>query len=110
MSRPIPARIRDLFFYIDGLRYSFEMAKLALSRLRETLEEIASKHDNQKGFKAEEISAFLDAWVVVDMCHRVRELVQQTPGLSQKEPQIQIMSSVGFRKSNPRCKCPNVFH
>jgi len=90
MSQPMPIGIRNLIFYIDGLRYSWEIADIALIRLKETLNAIAAKHDNRENFRKEEVSAFLDAWVIVDMCHRVRGIIQQIQGLPKKSPEIQV--------------------
>jgi hypothetical protein len=36
-------------------------------------------------------AATADAWMIVDAVHRLRELVQQTPKLKQKEPAIQLL-------------------
>jgi hypothetical protein len=84
-----PEEIKKLIFYLDGLRYSFQMASLVSHRIRETLDEIARNHPDK--YTEEQItSGLLDAWTLVDVCHRVRELVQQTPRLSQNLPGIQI--------------------
>jgi hypothetical protein len=84
-----PEEIKKLVFYLDGLRYSFQMASLVSRRIRETLDEIASNYPDN--YTEEQItSGLLDAWTLVDICHRVRELVQQTPKLSQNQPGIQI--------------------
>jgi hypothetical protein len=81
--------LKTLVFYLDGLKYSFQMAELASQRLKATLDEIAQKHPNE--YTENQItSCLLDAWVMVDVCHRVRELVQQTPGLRKKLPGIQV--------------------
>jgi hypothetical protein len=81
---------KKLVFYLDGLRYSFQMANLATARLREMIDEIAQCYSKDEYTENQITSCLLDAWMFVDICHRVRELVQQVPGLSQKIPGIQI--------------------
>ena len=84
-----PEEIKKLVFYLDGLRYSFQMANLVSRRIRETLDEITRNYPDN--YTEEQItSGLLDAWTLVDICHRVRELVQQTPRLSHNLPGIQI--------------------
>jgi len=81
---------RDLVFYLDGLRYSFRMAALAGLRLRDTVEHITCLKEREEEYTDAVVSALLDAWTLVDICHRVRELVQQTPQLSRRTPQVQV--------------------
>jgi len=62
---------------------------LVSRRIRETLDEIARNYPDN--YTEEQItSGLLDAWTMIDICHRVRELVQQTPRLSQNLAGIQI--------------------
>lgn len=83
------AEQKKLVFYLDGLRYSFQMANLVSRRLRETLDEIARNHPDK--YTEEQVtSGLLDAWTLVDICHRVRGLIQGMRGLSRKLPGIQI--------------------
>ena len=82
--------IKKLVFYLDGLKYSFQMGNLAARRIRETLDEIARCYPKDEYTEEQITSALLDAWTLVDVCFRVRELVQQTPGLSPKLPGLQI--------------------
>jgi hypothetical protein len=82
--------LKNLVFYLDGLRYSFQMASLTSRRIKGTLDEIARCHSKGEYTEEQITSGLLDAWTLVDVCHRVRELVQQTPGLSQKLPGIQV--------------------
>lgn len=89
MNSITPEEIKKLVFYLDGLRYSFQMANLVSRRIRETLDEITRNYPDN--YTEEQItSGLLDAWTLVDICHRVRELVQQTPRLSHNLPGIQI--------------------
>jgi hypothetical protein len=81
---------RRLVFYLDGLRYSFAMTELAAKRVTSTLSELTRTHLAKEPTEPLAMEALLDAWSIVDMCHRIRELVQQVPGLSSKKPEIQI--------------------
>src|SRR5438132_13426895 len=85
-----PEEIRRAALYLDGLRYSLSMADIAVSRLQPTLDEIARLHDAKQDAETQVSSALLDAWSLVDMCHRARELVQSTPTLPHRLPGIQV--------------------
>jgi hypothetical protein len=85
-----PKEIRRAAFYLDGLRYSLSMADIAVKRLQPTLDNVARLHDANEDTEAQISSALLDAWSLIDMCHRARELVQSTPTLPHKLPGIQI--------------------
>jgi hypothetical protein len=85
----MPYDSRKLAFYLDGLRYSFAMAAIATKRLRSTLDEVALRHAADQEAEEYVSSALLDAWSVIDMCYRTRELVQRMPALSQKLPFVQ---------------------
>ncbi len=87
MSIPFrPTDHRRVALHFDVLRYSFGMAKLAIGRMTETLDEIAARHRNDQHSEDDVMSALLDAWSIIDMCHRVRELIDQLPQLPRKEP------------------------
>jgi hypothetical protein len=81
--------IKKLVFHLDGLKYSFQMASLVSKRIRETLDGIAKDHPDK--YTEEQItSGLLDAWTLIDVCHRTREIIQGMPGLSRKLAGIQI--------------------
>lgn len=82
--------IRHLAFCLDGLRYSLGMAEIAANRIKPTLENVVQLHLKNRDTEAEVSSSLLDAWSLIDMCHRTRELVQSTPTLSQKLPDVQL--------------------
>jgi hypothetical protein len=82
--------LKKVVFYLDGLKYSFQMGNLVSRRIRETLDEIARCYSKDEYTEEQITSVLLDAWTLVDVCFRVRELVQQTPGLSSKLPGLQI--------------------
>ena len=80
--------------FLDGIRYSIEMADLAHSRLRETLLVLTEEHAiNQQGLQADRrfvVSAVLDAWAIVDSVHRLRGLLLKTPRFKQKSPNMRL--------------------
>ena len=81
--------IKKLVFHLDGLRYSFQMSNLVSRRIGGTLDEIARNHPDS--YTEEQVtSALLDAWILIDICHRVRGIAQGMPGLSRKLSGIQI--------------------
>ena len=82
--------IRRAAFCLDGLRYSLSMADVAAQRLQPTLDEVARLHSTMQDAELSVTAALLDAWSLVDMCHRARELVQSTPTLPHRLPGIQI--------------------
>jgi len=84
---PTQTSRKHMLFY-DGIRYSVEMADLAHSRLRETLYEIAQSPHAPDPASHDFASAVLDAWSIVDLVHRLRGLIEQTPGIKQKSPPL----------------------
>jgi hypothetical protein len=71
--------------YLEGLRFCFEMADLAYSRLEETL--IALSLAAAKGDPARHglvASALMDAWSIIDQVDRTRNLLLQLPYLKQR--------------------------
>jgi len=76
--------------HLDGLRYSLSMSEIAARRIKVTLDEIARFHEANQNAEEQVSSALLDAWSLIDMCHRARELVQSTPTLPHKLPGIQV--------------------
>jgi len=83
-------RRRHFILYFDGLRYSFKMLKLVSARMTATLSEVVKCREKGQSTEEPITSALLDAWTIVDMTHRIRELLQQMPGLSLKRPEVQI--------------------
>jgi hypothetical protein len=76
---------RRVALHFDVLRYSFAMAKLAAERMRDTLDEVASRHRKEQHSEECVISALLDAWSLVDMSHRARQVIEQLPQLPRSE-------------------------
>src|SRR3990170_1900754 len=76
--------------FLDAIRYSFEIIDLAQGRLETTLERIATRPEGHPA-GALIVEATADAWLLVDSLHRLRELVQQCPGLRQNESEVQLL-------------------
>jgi len=83
---------RKQMLYLDGIRYSIQIADLAYSRLCESLLRL---HKRRKGLEEGELTvtitgAMLDAWSIIDSIVRLRGLLGQTPNLKQNVPQLQL--------------------
>lgn len=70
--------------FFDGIRYAVEMADLASIRLTDSLWRLSTICQDTKLDPIAVISSFLDAWSMVDSIHRLRELLEQMPGLRKK--------------------------
>jgi hypothetical protein len=89
--RWIPANTnRKRMLFYDGIRYSVEMADLAHNRLHKTLSEIEPSPTSPKSNSRDFASAILDAWSIVDLIHRLRGLLEQTPGIKQNSPALAL--------------------
>jgi hypothetical protein len=81
--------------FLDGIRYSAEMADLAYARLQQTLYHLAmsgkdSEEDSGNLDHLAVLSAVQDAWSIVDSLHRLRGLLQQMPGIKQNTPNMRV--------------------
>ncbi len=82
--RRIPAPLaRNQALFIEGIRFSIEMADLAYRRLCETLPPL-SRMENPVGESPSSVSAMLDAWSIVDSLHRLRGLLKHMPGIEKR--------------------------
>src|SRR5208282_5746056 len=82
--RRIPAALaRNQALFIEGIRFSIEMADLAHRRLGETLP-LLSRMENPDGESQSNVSAMLDAWSIVDSLHRLRGLLKHMPGIEKR--------------------------
>ena len=84
---PASSENRQTLFF-DGIRYSIEMAALAYDRLFRTLFDWTVVQ--AETLALDFVPAFLDAWSIVDSVHRLRMLVNQTPGVKKKATEIQL--------------------
>lgn len=90
--RRLPANLdRKQTLFLDGIRYSVEMADLAHRRLRSTLYHLAENQAASENLDhLDFVAAVQDAWSIVDSLHRLRGLLRQTPGFKQKTPNMQL--------------------
>lgn len=73
--RRLPVLNREQTLFLDGIRYSIEMADLAYCRLKETLYEMSINCGNQlpnKHIHVNIVSSVLDAWSIIDSLDRLR--------------------------------------
>ena len=75
--------------FVDGIRYAIEMADIAYVRLANSLLQYSVGVEAEAPAKPSHAALFLDAWSIVDSVHRLRELVQQMPGVKKNSPGIQ---------------------
>jgi hypothetical protein len=75
--------------FIDGIRFSIETLDVAYSRLCGCLDRI-SRMPNAGDSGVSTAIALLDAWAVIDAVHRLRELLNQMPGLKKNSPTLQL--------------------
>jgi hypothetical protein len=88
--RRVPSSLdRRVVLFLDGIRYSLQIFDLASLRLAHVLHDITTSADpNTVGEKI--VAATADAWTMIDSIHRLRELLQNLPGLKQKEAELQV--------------------
>lgn len=101
MKEMTKERRRQVVFCFDTLSLSFGMAQVCSARLRRSLQDIEEK--NRDGDEYEDLldSAFLDAWSIVDLCHRIRRVIKSVPGIKQSETWLQsfVRSTVGVEEA-----------
>ena len=81
---PLRVLPRDLDFrqrmYLDGIRYSIDMAALASERLEQALAEVSRTFESDAKVPTGSFTAvFLDAWSIVDSVNRLRVLIDKMP-------------------------------
>lgn len=84
---------KKTLFY-DGIFYSVKMARSAYHNLVEKLCTLADVKVQEPTNLAE--AAITEAWSTVDHLYRLRRLLEDTPELKQKAPQLQLF----YRKTN----------
>jgi hypothetical protein len=75
--------------FLDGIRYSIDFTSVAFHRIIRTIKRIATLEAGSAAMQEAITEVMADAWLMIDAVHRLRELVQQLPGLKQKEPAVQ---------------------
>jgi hypothetical protein len=82
--RRIPSLVsRRQALFIEGIRYSIDMAELAWERLCNTLLSV-TQMDRSDPEDQSHTSAMLDAWSIVDSLNRLRRLLEYMPGVKGK--------------------------
>lgn len=70
--RRLPGQLdRKQMLYLDGIRYSIEMADLAHLRLQQTLLDLANHSNDSDPVHLYFVAAVQDAWSIVDSVHRL---------------------------------------
>lgn len=82
-------RRRQTLFSFDTLSLCFGMVRLAAKRIQTSLQDVESCKQAGSDYEEALDAAFLDAWSVVDVCHRIRRIIACTPGIKQREPWLQ---------------------
>jgi hypothetical protein len=90
--RKIPTALnRRQVLFLEGIRFTVEMADLAYHRLQLTLP-LLSNHQHLGSEASPMVSAMLDAWSIIDALHRLRDLIQGAPGFKgkKKSPKVRL--------------------
>ena len=89
--RRVPSTIdRQTVLFLDGIRYSLQIFDLAQRRLARALDTVAKLRNEPDALGDLIVEAASDAWTMIDSIHRLRELVQQVPGLKKNQPELQL--------------------
>jgi hypothetical protein len=82
--------IRETGFYLDALRMSLAIARVAHGRLIASLASIEPIYVDTGSYDESIASAFSDAWTLVDQLHRSREIIQQCRVISKRHTATQM--------------------
>lgn len=89
--RTIPSNIepKERIFF-DGIRYGIQMIGLSYSRLEKMLAAPPAPDNNQTKEESTYLftAAYLDAWSIVDSCHRIKPLIEKFTHI-QNHPDVQ---------------------
>jgi hypothetical protein len=73
---------------LDGIRLAFDMLAMAWTRLVDELTDISI--DRETGASRSRLTTtYMNAWIVVDVLHRLRLLVNALPGLKRPPPEVE---------------------
>lgn len=89
--RKLPVNLeRRQAIFLDGIRFSVEIAELAYRRLRLTLADISTDHDTKvDGVPIATVSVIQDAWTFLDSIFRLRALLHRMPRIRKKDLEYQ---------------------
>lgn len=90
MNAPTDLLTRKIGFYLDAFRLSFFTARLLRLRLLANVARIEPQFAKTGTYDHLVAEVFSDAWQLIDLLHRVRELAQQNPIIREREPASQI--------------------
>lgn len=90
MNASTDVSTRKIGFYLDAFRLSFFTARLLRTRLLTNVARIEPQFAQTGAYDQLIAEAFSDAWQLIDLLHRVRELAQQNPIIREREPASQI--------------------
>lgn len=81
---------RDVLHFLDGMRLSIEMVGFLGSDIRSWIEVIERDGVDKRVPREPIIRLISIAWALVDAVHRLRELIQQAPGLRKRTSEVQL--------------------
>ncbi len=79
--------------FLDGIRFSVEIAETAYIRLCRTLLTLANSIIQKKKVRIDALTvrAISDAWAIIDSVHRLCGLLRQMRGVKQNTPNINLL-------------------
>jgi hypothetical protein len=81
---------RHMTLFLDALRYSFQMAEFQIGEIDQLLPVLEETESITGEYETTTVRLALNIWGIIDVGHRIRELIQQLPGLKKNTPEIQI--------------------
>ncbi len=81
---------RHMVLFLDALRYSFQMAQFQRDEIDKLLPVLEETESITGEYETDAVRLTLNLWGIIDIGHRIRELIQQLPGLKKNAPEIQI--------------------
>lgn len=79
--------------FLDGIRFSVEIAETAYGGLCKTLLKLANSVIQKKRVRIDAltVSAISDAWAIIDSVHRLCGLLRQMRGVKQNTPELNLL-------------------
>ena len=81
---------RKAALFLDALNYSFQMVNFQKKEIDRLLEILEHTEAIEGEYETDAIQLTLNLWGLIDSGHRIREIVQQLPGLKKRGPEIQL--------------------
>lgn len=77
--------------FLEAIRFGIQSADLSFRRLYSQLLTVTKLHDGKSEIPKEVFpSALADAWAFLDTAHRLKEVIERTPNLKLKAPEIAL--------------------